>query len=111
MSPDAVKAENRLAWRKDASVRLEHSRTRTLAEFLALSAALSLCGHDPHPDRMPWTYGIETVYKVNLKVAATGVVLREEILGYFITPETHDEGIAYFLRQIDARIAAYWQAN
>jgi hypothetical protein len=60
---------------------------------------------------MPWTYGIENVYKVNLKVGTNGSSPREEILGYFITPKTHDEGTAYFLRQIDAKIAANRRAS
>lgn len=82
------------------------------AEPLALRVALLIGGHDPQPDLMPWRLRtIQNAYKANLKDPATGSVLREDIAGYFFAPTTFEEGVAFFLRQIEVKIAANGHLN
>jgi hypothetical protein len=95
-----------LAWRSDSERGRQEIAAARESECLALKSALVAGGHDPQPERMAWTYGIETVYKVSLKDAMTGATYRAEIYGFFGTtmPATEAERAAHFTRQINAAI-------
>jgi hypothetical protein len=97
-----------MAWRLAWELGRQEIAAARESEYLAAKCALAAGGHDPQPERMPWTYGIQTVYKVSLKDPMTGLTHRAEIYGFFRTmmPKTENERADYLTRQINARIEA-----
>jgi len=96
-----------LAWRRDYQRGQQEILAARAAELLALENVLSVGGHHRQADPMPWTYGVETIYKVTLRDLETTLESRVEVKGVFgtassMTPAEREE---HFRRQIDGVIA------